>query len=126
MELTKKILAIIVAVSVAITLFAVAVWQNIGGLGTSLTGAGGPVASGFYKIANAPLLWASSGGWPTLAVFYCGFIAVMFGFAWVIWHFDVPYKITGATQQPLGDLTHSVTREPEEPERAPQPIPAEE
>jgi len=120
MELTKKVLAIIVIFSVIGTAVALAAVFNLGGFGTAVAGAGGPAAAGIYKIGNAPLLWASSGGWPTLAAFYLGFVALIFAFAWVIWHFDVPYKITGATAAPEIQ-SHVTTREPEEPERAPQP-----
>jgi hypothetical protein len=44
---------------------------------------------------------------------------VPFSFAYLIWHYDVPYKITGATAaSPASSYDNTVAREPAEPERS--------
>jgi len=94
--LSGKPLIAVIAICVFIAVFAFAAVFNVGGLGTALAGVGGPVGSAFYSFFNAPVAWASAGGWPTLAAFYATFIVVMLVFAYVVWHFDLPYKVTGA------------------------------
>ena len=120
--LSKKILATIIIIAVVIALIAFAAIFNVGNFGASMAGAGGPVAAGFYNLSAGFLKWALSGGWPTLAVFYLlGLIVIPFSFAFIIWHFDVPYKITGAATatNPASGYNNLTPREPAEPERAP-------
>jgi hypothetical protein len=121
MNISAKVLAILIIVACSIAVFAVMVAANLFGLGDALAGAGGPVAAGIYNLAIGPVNWALTGGWPTLAVFYLiGIIVVPFTFAYIIWHFDVPYKISGATAvTPANDYTNTMKREPDEPERSP-------
>lgn len=121
MNISTKVLATLIIVACSITAFAAIAAVNWGGLGDTLAGFGGPVAAGIYNLAIGPVNWALSGGWPTLAVFYLiGIIVVPFTFAYIIWHFDVPYKIQGATATtPANDYTNTMRREPEEPERSP-------
>ena len=124
MQVSKKVLAVIIAFSVAVTLLGVACYMDWGGIGTVLAGAGGPVAQGFYNIFNAPLLWGSQNGWPALAAVYCGIVAIVVGFAYVVVHYDVPAKLKGAasSQPDLSPSLSSLPKEPEEPERAPAPV----
>ena len=118
--LSKKVLAVLMVIPVVAVLIGIAAWQNWGGIGTALSGLGGPVGAGLLSGFSAPLQWALSGGGATLAMFWGLIFAVGFGFAYWVWHWDIGYKLQGTTAQniPLG--THSTQREPEEPERAPQ------
>ena len=120
-------LAIIILITALVTLVAV----NFNGWGTSLAGAGGPIAAGLYSFANNIPIWISSGGWPTLAI---GII--VFVFAWplicciIFWQKDIPYVLhlqqnpnavsTGNYQSapnqniiPLSDLQNSPSQKKE-------------
>jgi hypothetical protein len=123
MEMSIKKYLLITIPIIAIVIFAVVAYANLGGIGTKLAGVGGPFASGFQKLLTGPLTWASAGGWPTLAIFYLvGFIVVPFSFAYLIWHYDVPYKFSSSTQSsPASNYDNSMKREPEEPERSSAP-----
>ena len=111
-------------ICVVIAVIATLIGVNFMGWGTSLSGAGGPVARGLYNVFVTPFTWAASGGWPTLAAGLSIIGLLMILSAYAVWHYDIPYKITGATQSnPAGEFTNTTTREPCEPERAPQPIP---
>lgn len=117
MDISKKALIIILIIAIAITAFAVAVIANLGGLGTKLAGVGGPFATGLYKLFNGIPLWISGGGWPTLLVGILVFIVIIpCSVAYITWHYDVPYKITGTTAPINGYGNNTVQREPEEPE----------
>jgi hypothetical protein len=118
----KKYLLITIPI-IAIVIFAVLAYANFGGIGDTLSGVGGPFANGFYTLLTGPLLWGANGGWPTLAIFYLiGFILVPFGLAYFVWHYDLPYKISGASQpSPASNYDNSMQREPAEPERSNQP-----
>jgi hypothetical protein len=116
MELSFKKYLLITIPIFAVVIFALLAYLNVGGIGTKLSGVGGPFASGFQKLLTGPLAWASNGGWPTLAIFYLvGFIAVPFSFAYLIWHYDVPYKITGSTA-PSQITGYVAQRQPEDAE----------
>jgi hypothetical protein len=123
MELSFKKYLLITIPIFAIVIFALLAYLNVGNIGTTLSGVGGPFASGFQKLLTGPLTWASTGGWPTLAIFYLvGLIALPFSVAYIIWHYDVPYKITGATApSPASSYDNSMKREPDEPERSSAP-----
>lgn len=122
MELSKKLLAIIIIVAVSLTIVAVMAIFNIGGVGDSLAGAGGPFANGLYKVFKSPYEWALSGGWPTLAVVCLLFWVILpCSVAYAVWHYDIPYKITGAVaESPATGFGNTMQAEPQEPERAPQ------
>ncbi len=126
-NISKKVLAVIIVVSSVVTAIAIFAAFNIGGFGDAVAGTGGPVAKGFYEIFNAPLLWGSSGGWPTLIAVYVGGVTIILLFAYVVYHFDLPAKITGATstQPDYSPSLSAYPKEPAEPERAPEPLPAE-
>ena len=117
---TKAFIAIIAVVVIVVSL-AFCVTLNIGGLGTTLSGVGGPVAKGFYNLLVKPLQWALSSGWPTLGVFYLiSFLAFPCFIAYLVWHYDVPLKVTGAASaSPASNFTNTMNREPETPERSP-------
>lgn len=117
--LSRKVLAVIITVAVILTIIAMlAIFYKP--FGEAVSGFGGPVGAGIVTALSAPLQWALSGGGPTLAVFYGLALAIIFGFAYWVWHWNIGYKITGITA--ASELpSHSVTHEPEEPERAPQP-----
>jgi hypothetical protein len=123
MELSFKKYLLITIPIFAVVIFALLAYLNVGGIGTKISGVGGPFAAGFQKLLIGPLTWASAGGWPTLAIFYLvGLIAIPFSFAYIIWHYDVPYKITGATApSPASTYDNSMKREPDEPERSSAP-----
>jgi hypothetical protein len=96
MDMSKKALIIIIVLAVAGTAFAMAVWANIGGLGTKLAGVGGPVGNTIYNGLNSIPTWISRGGWPTLAVGILTFCLLLPGLvAYACWHYDIPYKFTG-------------------------------
>jgi hypothetical protein len=118
----KKYLLITIPI-LLIVIFAFLAYFNVGGIGSSLSGVGGPFARGIYNLAIAPLNWALGGGWPTLAVFYLiGFVVVPFALAYAVWHYDWPYKITGATaNSAVAGYDNTMKREPDEPERAQTP-----
>jgi hypothetical protein len=122
MEISKKILVALMILPVLIVLFAVACWQNWGGIGTALSGVGGPVGKGFMDLAAAPLTWAVNGGGPTLAIIYSAFFAIVFGFAYWVWHWDIGYKIqnvTAPSTPTTSGYTNTMNREPADPEYAP-------
>jgi hypothetical protein len=123
MELSFKKYLLITIPIFAVVIFALLAYLNVGGIGTKISGVGGPFAAGFQKLLIGPLTWASAGGWPTLAIFYLvGLIAIPFSFAYLIWHYDVPYKITGSTAaSPASTYDNSMKREPDEPERSSAP-----
>ena len=54
MEIGKKWLAVIIILAIVLTAFSFAVIFNVGGLGSSLAGAGGPLANGFYNVLVTP------------------------------------------------------------------------
>ena len=108
MEIGKKWLAVIIILAIVLTAFSFAVIFNVGGLGSSLAGAGGPIASGFYNLLVTPLNWALSGGWPTLAVFFLiGFVAFPCLLAYLVWHNDIPYKILGQPGATTGNYQNA-------------------
>ena len=45
-ELSKKVLLVLMVIPVLVVIFAIACWQNWGGIGSALAGFGGPVGSG--------------------------------------------------------------------------------
>lgn len=120
MESYKKYL-IILAIIIPLVIVATLAFTNFAGIGDQLKGAGGPFAAGLYNVAVGPLNWALGGGFPTLALFYLlGLVVLPFSVAYIIWHYDVPYKIQGATApSPTSAYTNTMSREPPEPERAP-------
>lgn len=120
-QLSKKALAVIIVVVFALTLTVVLIAVNFNGWGTALAGVGGPFANNVYNVFNGVPLWISSGGWPTLAVGILIFIvALPLLAAYAVWHYDVPYKITGAVApNPASTFTNTMQREPSTPERAP-------
>lgn len=78
MEISKSWFIVIIAIFVSLTILAVAVAFNIGGIGSSLAGFGGPLAAGLYEILAALPKWSLSGGWPTLAASIFLVLALMF------------------------------------------------
>jgi len=119
-NISNKVFIAIITIFVIIAIIAVLIAMNFMGWGTALSGIGGPFAAGFYKLLVSPLSWASVGGWPTLLVFYIiSFAIIPLLVAYSVWHFDIPYKITGSTApSPASNYDNSMKREPEEPERS--------
>ena len=118
-ELSKKVLLILMLIPVLTVIFAIACWQNWGGIGSALAGFGGPVGAGLINLAQAPFLWAISGSAPTIIVWALIFVGVV-GFAYWVWHWDIGYKLTGAVKDtPASSYSNDMKREPDEPERAP-------
>jgi hypothetical protein len=94
---SNKVFIVVLVIAIILVSFAFCVALNVGGLGTSLSGVGGPIAKGLYNILNTVPIWISSGGWPTLAVGILAFVVVIPVLAaYLCWHTDLPYKITGA------------------------------
>jgi hypothetical protein len=120
-NLSKKALAVVIVIVFALTLTAVLIAVDFQGWGTSLAGVGGPFAANIYNLFNGVPVWISSGGWPTLGVGILIFIvALPLLAAYAVWHYDVPYKITGAVApSPASTFTNTMQREPTPPERAP-------
>jgi len=122
--LSKKGLAILIIIVFTLTLITALIAVNFQGWGTSLAGVGGPFAANMYNLFNGVPVWISSGGWPTLAA---GILIFLVGLpllaAYAVWHYDVPYKITGATApNPTSSYTNTMNREPTPPERAPSAV----
>lgn len=119
MNISKKVLAALIVIAIIVTAVAMAAifvpavgaWfsTNFGGVGT-----------GFLNLFTVPLTWALSGGGPTIAVFWGIIIIAALGFTYIVWHYDVPYKVTGVTAvTPATGYTNTMSREPPEPERSP-------
>ena len=118
-ELSKKVLLVLMVIPVLVVIFAIAYWQNWGGIGSALAGFGGPVGSGLLAIMQNPFKFALQGGPQTALVYGLG-AAIIFGFAYWVWHWDIGYKLTGAVKDtPASTYSNDMKREPDEPERAP-------
>ena len=119
MNLSRKVFVIILAIAIGLTAFCLCAFLDVGGLGTSLAGVGGPLTVGLKDIGMAPLRWALTDGW-TVLIFYTALLIGGLVFASIWWQYDVPYKITGATTtSPASEYNTTLKREPSEPERAP-------
>jgi len=104
MEISGKyyILSIVIIVSIAI--FAVLVALNIGGLGTSLAGFGGPIAAGLYEIVAFLPRWILSGGWPTMIAGICIALAVVIASGYIFEEKHIIATVTGKNQQAGGGI----------------------
>ena len=117
MQLSKKVLAIIIVLAIILTAVAMAAifvpsvnaWFSVN------TGSWGVTA---LAIAQAPLQYALSGGAQT-ALFWGVITAGLFGFAYWVWHWDIGFKLSGATKpsSPASNYDNNMAREPTEPER---------
>jgi len=120
METWKKfavIFSIVIILAVVLTLLAV----NFNGWGAAVSGVSGPFTSGISRLMQSPLNWALAGGYQLLIFYLLAFVAVPVAVAYAVWHYDLPYKITGATApSPASNYDNSMRREPEEAERSPQ------
>lgn len=95
MEISKSWFIVIIAIFVSLTLLAVAVAFNIGGIGAALAGFGGPLAAGLYEIFAALPKWSLSGGWPTLAASIFLVVALMFAAGYLFEEKHIIASITG-------------------------------
>lgn len=112
------LLGIIILVIIVIIGTLVAV--DFQGWGKALAGAGGPFAAGLYNALVTPFKWAASGGWPTLGAALAIIGILMIASAWSVWHYDIPYKFTGAASSSSSQtMANTTKREPDEPELAP-------
>lgn len=99
MEISKSWFIVIIAIFVSLTLLAVAVAFNIGGIGAALAGFGGPLAAGLYEIFAALPKWSLSGGWPTLAASIFLVVALMFAAGYLFEEKHIIASITGKNAQ---------------------------
>jgi hypothetical protein len=119
---SNKVFIAVLVIAIVLVSFAFCVALNVGGLGTALSGVGGPLAKGAYNIFAAIPQFALSGGWPTLTAIGVIFVVIVpILAAYTTWHYDIPYKITGATTtNPAGNYTNTMSREPADPETQPK------
>jgi hypothetical protein len=117
---SNKVFLAAIIISVILVAVAFAIALNVGGLGDSVSGFGGPLARGAYNIFVTPFNWVASGGWPTLAagIGIVGLLMVLSAYA--TWHYDIPYKITGVTTADNKMLNYTAQKEPEDPETLPK------
>ncbi len=90
---SNKILVVLLVIAVSVTAFAMAAYVNLGGLGTALSGFGGPIGTAIANAARTPFQWALSGGGPTLAAGYAIIFTIIIVVAWANWHYEPWYKI---------------------------------
>lgn len=62
-----------------------------------------------------PFTFALDGGAQTIAIYGLG-LAVLIGFAYWVWHWDIGYKFGGTAEQENKMTGYVAQREPEEPE----------
>ena len=106
MNISKKVLIILLALAIiitAITMAAVFVPAVGKWFSTTFGGAG----AGLVNLAQIPLKFALEGGAQTFALYGIGLL-VLFGFAYWVWHWDIGYKFTGANQN-AGDGNYQST-----------------
>ncbi len=113
--MNKKLLAalFILAVTLAVVATLAVTVPAIGGWFAATFG---PAGAGFINLMRIPLNWALGGGGPTLFAFYGIGLGIVFGFAYIVWTKDIPYKLTGTTPQDNKILGYKAQREPEDPE----------
>jgi hypothetical protein len=119
---SKKIWASVAAICIAIGLLAGLIIGNVGGIGSALQGAGGSASKGAYDVFSSPFKFTIAHGWPSLIIGYVAFLGFAAFCAWATWHYDIPYHFSGVKKSPTEEYDSTMPREPEEPERAPQPI----
>ena len=118
MNISKKILLTLIILTITLTVIAMAAifvpavseWFsiNFGGVG-----------AGIINALQTPFRWGLTGGAQTAALYGIGG-ALMFGFAYWIWHCDIPYKLQGVTAPDVQQsFSNTVKKEPDEPELAP-------
>lgn len=122
MKMTRNFLIVVIAITVFLTVFAVCLIFDIGGLGTALAGFGGPIGAAIVGAFQAPLEWALSGGGPTILAFWAGIILLS---SLATYFLIVPLiariRATPDTTAPYQDSptssgipTHGLREEPEE------------
>ncbi len=94
MEISKKLLITLLIIAVVITAIAMAA-AFIPQVRAAFSNVGGPIGSGLMNVLSYPLKAALSGGGPTLFAFYGIATALVLGFAYWVWHWDIGYKING-------------------------------
>jgi hypothetical protein len=119
---SKKVLVALMVLPVLVVVLAVAAWQDWGGIGTAISGFGGPLGAGALSLAQTPLTWAVSGGGPTTAALYAVIGLAIVGFAYWVWHWDIGYRLQNTFKPDVptnAGFTNTMSREPSDPERAP-------
>jgi hypothetical protein len=118
MNVSKKVLIAILVIAIlgtALTMAAI----FVPAVGEWFSSFSGPFGSGIINLFQMPLKAALEGGAQTIA--FWGIIAIIvFGFAYWVWHWDIGYKISGATAPAVEQAFSNTTkREPDEPELSP-------
>lgn len=123
MDTWKKYLIVTVILMSLVVFFTLAA-VNFAGIGDKLSGVGGPFTTGAFKLGLGPLTWAQSGGYQMLVFYIINPLIISLMVAYVVWHFDLGYKLTGAvaSSSPAAGYDNTMKREPEEPERSNTPI----
>jgi hypothetical protein len=122
METWKKYAILITLVVIAViplTLLAV----NFNGWGKQVSGWTGPFTNGAFKLGLIIPNFMVSSGYNMLIIYILAGILYPLLIAYVVWHFDVGYKFTGAAvaASPASGYDNTMRREPEEPERSQAP-----
>jgi lipoprotein signal peptidase len=119
MQTWKKyaiVFTLIIVLVVVLTLLAV----DYNGWGTSAGSVAGPVTNGLYELGNKPISWAQTNGYTMLIFYIIGILALPLIVAYLVWHYDIGYKINGTAPTTGGSITgYTAQREPEEPETIP-------
>lgn len=95
MEISPKIFATVIIIIVSIAIFAVCVALNVGGLGDTLAGFGGPLAAGIYEIVAFIPRWVLSGGWPTMIAGICILLAALVASGYIFEQKHIIAIVTG-------------------------------
>jgi hypothetical protein len=114
METWKKF-AIIFAIVIVIVVFVTLLAVDFQGWGKALGKSGGPFFNGLYNIGAMLPKFALSGGY-NLILFYLIIVFACLITAYLVWHFDLGYKINGQKPTAASIQNYNAQREPEEPE----------
>ena len=115
METWKKYL-IITVILVSLVVFLTLAAVNFQGIGDKLGGIGGPFTNGLTKLGAGPLNWALIGGYQMLIFYLVSFALVPVLVAYVVWHYDIPYKIVSNSTADNKLVGYNAQREPEDAE----------
>lgn len=118
METWKKfaiIFAVLAPLLIIITLLAV----NFQGWGTAVSKTGGPFFTGLFNLGAMIPKFMLQDGYRMAIGYLVGLLVIPLTVAYLVWHFDIGYKLGNASksESPASGYDNTMSREPAQPEK---------